>query len=359
MSARMHVLSALAAAARLAQATCLPALPDVSRLHRHTVQPCYPVSERILDALARHIPGLFVDNELELERCFTRLCRDANVVAIYHGHGVRHPFFGRPPIPTISDDLVHKLGWGPYGTAETIGNALRSAAKLAEPIHDQMEAYAGWLVTNPTFLAERDLLRAKWDGAVAQRRGIPQYSVRLKMELRGERYDGNYDRRAMAADFMSFYGRWQLAALATWDLPLPLGANLGAPAAAGAFIGLEDKPAIQLPATVKLPVRYPLRDLIHAPPDEHLHEWQAVLQQKHPSHFNFARWQRIFHLHFWRNVVLAGAYQERFCRRTEALDLVFAHYFGDGSEESVRKQRQWIDRRLQPMVRSTDLAQKR
>lgn len=347
MSARMSVLNALAAAQK-SQAIGQPALIEVSHLHSHTVEPCYPIPERILDALERRIQGWFVDNELELELCFTRLCRDVNVVAIYHGQCVRHPFFGRPPMPKIADDLIRKLGWEPYGTAETIGKTLRSADKLAELIHDQMEAYAGWLMTNPTFLAERDQLRAKWDGAVAQRRGIPQYSERLNLELRGARYDGNYDGSAMAADFMPFYARWQLAALATWDLPQPLGANLGAPAAAGAFIGLEDKPAIQLPATVKLPVRYPLRDLIQAPPDEHLAEWQAVLDQKHPSHFNFGRWQRIFQLHFWRNVVLAGAYQGRFYRRAEALDWVFADYFDDESDESVRKLRQWIDRRLKP-----------
>jgi hypothetical protein len=215
-----------------------------------------------------------------------------------------------------------------------------------DPLKEQLEGYMGWLVINPVFQAERNELRHKWDDAVARRRGLPLYSVDQNLELLVAPEDVDYDRNAMAADFISFYRRWNLTTLTTWDLPQPVGFNLGGPAAAERFMGIENSAAIQLPPTVRLPARSPVRDIVHTAPEDHLTEWKDVLAQKHQSHFSFTRWRRVLHLHFFRNVILASGYPDRLHRRAEALDWAFADYFQDDSEESVRKQRQWLEHRL-------------
>jgi len=154
----------------------------------------------------------------------------------------------------------------------------------------------------------------------------------------------------IAVEFGAFCERWQLTGMVTWDLPQPRGANLGGPAAMGSLMGLADRPTIELPTTLKLPVRYPLRDMIHSQPDGNLAEWQAVMEQRHPSHFNYARWRRVFQLHFYRNICLASRYADRFPRRVAAIDWAFADYLGDASDESVRKLRRWIDGRVDSVV---------
>jgi hypothetical protein len=228
-----------------------------------------------------------------------------------------------------------------------------------DPLFEQLEAYAGWLVINPVFQTELTRLRSTWAEAVARRRGIPLYSVSRNLEF-GEALPGpDCDRDLMAADFIAFYQRWHLITLPTWDLPQPVGFNLGAPAAAERFLGITDGAALQLPPTVRLPARCPVRDLVQTAPEEHLAEWKMVLAQQHPSHFSFARWRRIFHLHFFRNVVLTRSYPDRLHRRAEALDWVFADYFDDEGDESVRKQRQWLERRVQEYASSSSAASKR
>ena len=50
---------------------------------------------------------------------------------------------------------------------------MREAGKRLEPVCEQLGAYLGWLLTNPSFLVERDALQAKWQAAVEQIGAIP------------------------------------------------------------------------------------------------------------------------------------------------------------------------------------------
>jgi hypothetical protein len=320
----------------------LAILDSVSR-----TEALYVIPEQLLEALEHRIRGWFHDDEMELERAFTCHCRDRHAIALFQRQWVRHLFFQLPGMPTLSDDLFQQLGWEAYGTRETLEQQIHQAAELVQPVFEQLEAFMGWLLTNPIFLTERDALRAQWQDAVVHLGGIPPAPVQSNLEQRGFLPDRQgCSMEALAAALTAFYERWQFTALSTWDLPQPKGVNLGGPASVGQFIGVADRPVIQLPPTVKLPTRYPLRDLIHGRPDVQLADWQAVLEQRHPNHFNFVRWGRIVQLHFWRNVVLEGSYRDRFRGRAGALDWVFADYFGDDSDESVRKLRLWINRRI-------------
>jgi hypothetical protein len=136
-------------------------------------------------------------------------------------------------------------------------------------------------------------------------------------------------------------------------LPEPKGGNFGDPAVFSELSGVEDSPAVQCPHTLRLPARFPFHDLLRGEAHEHLAEWHAIEGQRKPGEPNYVRMRRVLYLHVWRNVILGGAYRDRFRRRAECLDEVFAEYLGAGDVESVRKLRQWIDRRLRPRSASS------
>jgi hypothetical protein len=238
------------------------------------------------------------------------------------------------------------LGQQEGDTGGVIAAAVAEAASLTRPVVERLEAYLGWLVTLPEFLAERDALRTKWERATEHMDGIPQFRVDVYMLHTQIPADAGYTKDEIIADFTAFYERWQLSGLVTWDLPQPIGANIGCTADVGPSIGVDESPVVQLPSTLRLPARYPLREILSPALEPHLSDWQAVLDQRHPSKFNYGRWSRILHLHFLRNIALTSAYGERLRRCTNGIDWAFADYFGDESDESVRKARLWINRRL-------------
>ena len=326
---------------------------DAHRLRPLTAEPLYAIPEGLLDLLAGRIPGWLAPVELERERRLSRLCRAFGAVAVFYGRPVSHLLFGRPAPPVIDDDSFREMGWDRFlsGSA-AVRQSLARAGELSEPVFERLEAYLGWLMTCPTFLAERDALRARWRDAVDALGFIPPLASGRDLSVLAPRATAAADAPdapdGLAAELAAFYDRWQLMALTTWDLPQPRGANIGGPAVAGALAGVADSPAVQLPPTLRLPARYPLRNVLSGRPAAHLAEWEAVLEQRHPSRFNHVRWRRVLHLHFLRNVVLAGGYRDRFRRRAGPLDEVFAAYFGESDAEGTRKLRLWVDRHLRP-----------
>ncbi len=321
---------------------------ELAPLRPHTVEPLYAIPAELLDFLSRRIKDWFSPEQLALEDKLTRLCTAYFATAIFHGQFVSHLFFSRREKFKLNEDVLGALGWDQFMTLADVQQTLNKAEKLEEPVWHRRQAYLGWLITSPTFLAERGALRTRWQDAVIKLGGIPSFPVRHTLQQRGLLPAGpGCDLDHLAQDFTAFYDRWDLLGLATWDLPQPKMGNFGCPALLGHLGGLQDSPSLQLPQTLHLPVRFPAEGLIHGPRGDHLAEWQAVEEQRHPDRLNYTRLQRILHLHFLRNVVLASGYEDRFRRRVSLLDQVFAEYFDDESEETVRKLRQWIDHRLQ------------
>ncbi len=155
------------------------------------------------------------------------------------------------------------------------------------------------------------------------------------------------------ADFTAFYGRWHLLGLVTWDLPLPVGISLRG---SGQTISDGSSQAVHLPPTLTLPARCPPERLLQRRAEPHLAEWQAIQKQRGRTQLSYGRLSHVMHLHFLRNVALASRYGDRFRRRLGALDWAFADYFEGGdtdaferdhSDETVRRLRLWIDRRLE------------
>jgi hypothetical protein len=64
-----------------------------------------------------------------------------------------------------------------------------------------------------------------------------------------------------------------------------------------------------------------------------------VLRQSHSGDLSFRRFGHILDLVFFRDTVLQSRYGERFEGNVENIDRAFAAYFGNTSDESVKKLR--------------------
>ena len=312
-----------------------------------SVEPIYAIPQRILDHLKSRLPEFLTVSELANERRFTEYCRSVYALGIYCGIFVHHSVLTNETAHIVEEDIFHELGWGQYATSAALNQSIKVAAERSFPVEQQLEGYRGWLLTDPLFLEERDVLKSKWNATISRIGIFPTLApIRQIESLSSQDSMNSVDATVLVAEFTAFYRRWQLSQLATWDLPQPIGANLGCPASIGKSIGVEDSPTIQLPPTIRLPARFPTSELIQGHPKDHLAGWKSVLDCRHPQNYGIERFGRIFQLHFYRNIVLASRYGDRFKRQQGALDTVFRHFFGDKSDDSVRPLRQWIDRRL-------------
>lgn len=187
----------------------------------------------------RDFDRFFADRFPKAERAFTAYCEQRWIVAVEGKRFVQfQPLTFRPIV--VSRDKATRLGWSAGQLA---------GAKVVQELHrernDRLLGVAGWLMTNPRFLEEREVLRR----TVAPVCGTstPQLA---DLDLRE-----SPTKAAVAAreGVRAFLRRWCLTALATWDLPLPQGPLVPNPLAADA----ASNP--QTGVHVFIPVHYPLQ----------------------------------------------------------------------------------------------------
>ncbi len=221
------------------------------------------------------------------------------------------------------------LGWDQYWTLATANRLLNYGADRTEPLRRQLQAILGWLITNPTFVSQVAEFEAREENLLAAGKSLE-------------------DDKELLAAFIEFCAEWQLDGMATWDLPIPCGVNLS-----GLTIplGNRDEPInLTFPATVRLPARFPLGDLMKELRRDTLSNrlagWREVLDPNGGDGKGLRRYRQILPLHFYRNVVLQSRYRDRILGHVELLDVAFADFFGDIGEDSVKKLRLGIERRF-------------
>ena len=327
-----------------ARAEKTPQFPDGD------AEPYFVLPQRLLEAIHRRVPGLISEDDLRQETEWSQEGRRQNILGWWQNRAVRHFLLSRAGPAHIPEHFVAQLGWQTLLQGKSLSGILAESTALSQPVVEQLQAYLGWLICNPVFLDERDLVRTQVSEALATIGGlshVKEYLIRLQVgDVGPQIMPPSVETLAAISQYTSFLKRWQLVGFVGWDLPLPIGANLGGPAVTGKLIGVDESPALQLPPTIRLPDRYPVLKILRAPLTDPLDEWKLVLEECHPSGFNFARWGRLLELRFYRDIVLGRRYRERLKRTHERLDWAFADYFGDASNESVRKLRLWLQSRL-------------
>lgn len=304
---------------------------DYKGLSLSQLNPLYAMPDELLREIGSQLPGLLLPHEITFESALTAFGMRHRCLGIVDGTFIRNSILMPPPMPRISPEMFEKLGWAAVMTLDQANSSLGVASGRLDPLREQAQGYLGWLLTNRQFLAEvKDLCIHR------DHRGA-------KCSFQRQSTENVEDKR-----FRSFLDRWQLSGLSSWDLPIPQGPNFTGIHLPGHNEPGNDSIHLDLPITAPLQARYPLRQMIEearqqaTPP--HLSQWLKVLQRssngRGPTHY-----QRMLHLHFYRDIGFSSRYGNRLARRVEKLDKVFAEFIGLGVDE-IKKLRLAIARRL-------------
>lgn len=321
--------------------------------HANRASPVYAIPGELLTHLLEVMPDWMTGEEEAAERHFAESCRTNCCIGVVDDRGIQHPCLDVPESPQISAEVFEELNWGPYIiTHAKADDQIRQALEWAERVRAQMTAYTGWLITNSQFIAERDQLRQKW-GPVTDALGhIPEYPVRVNSapaKKRTPRGSVNVTHE-FVGDLRAFYDRWILLGFPTWDLPKPRGGNVGGPPEFSKLAGVAAEPMVQVSPAIRLSQRYPihaiLKSVAGAKAPDHLAEWIDVQKQQQTENLRYHRFSQIFRLRFYRDVVLASRYSQRFQGNTGPLDEVFGRFLGGLGEDAVKKLRIHVNARL-------------
>lgn len=212
-----------------------------------------------------------------------------------------------------------------------IDSYFKAEAKQQQYAQLRAGAYAGWLIANPLFRAERDALRKKC-GALVEGGRFP----RLAQEP------------AAPEPFLSFYRRWALEAFITWDLPQPLGPALHGLTMHDNFTLSKAGVNIFLPWYFLRDRRFSLAEVA-----DHLRTWENPTHLKDwfssttsDAGLGYTRWYNLLVLYRYHQLALVSRYAERLKGNVERIDRAFAEFLSLSSVDSVKKLRLELQHRL-------------
>ncbi|MDB5311567.1 MAG: hypothetical protein JWO38_5769 [Gemmataceae bacterium] len=302
-----------------------------------TEDPVYAIPYEVIGGLA--LAHVFGERGLEAEREFSQVCRDQRIVGVWGPHTVAYHLLTRTPFRPDQLPLDHPVfrnsGWGP----RELG-LLQTATGRADAAADRLPGVVGWLLTEPSFLTERDGLRAEYLALPAEYRPSFPLGRVVVLDNPGEnRTELPPTAAAFAGSLRRFLDRWGLTRLVTWDLPDPQGPLLPDPLPAGA----PARPAHGVHLYV--PIHYPLQgddDLLRRVRE--FQRQQAIELGLAPGfgaiahHAQYAQMFRLIHLD--------RAVRSRFAGRiprglVSAIEAAAAASLGI-SGESVRRLRNWV-----------------
>jgi len=213
-------------------------------------EPLYSLPEKMISRLGQPgqgRPPVLDGPAVEAERHLLTLCRRHHAVGYFGRNPIDYPHL-TPPLPPPARGDVLDLEWS---GAQWLG--VERGLRKTNQANLRLGGYAGWLATEPPFLAAVTDLATRWRALPAAIR--PDFPLRRPTPL-PRAHEGLSPAPepvyAFAADFHSFCDRWGLMAMATWDLPLPQGPLLPSPLPPGS-------PALPANAVyLAVPAHYPL-----------------------------------------------------------------------------------------------------
>lgn len=197
---------------------------------------------------------------------------------------------------------------------------------------EALQAFFGWLMTNPTFVQERDELFARWADAV-KLYGIPRSSLsvfRLWPSVCRAAYRDRERWQRFHLEFDAFYARWRLQQLLTKELPCPLPVQIPLVAVPSTLLPSGSRAvSVYLPDITPLPTGHRLEAWLaeHLSPqaDGHLAEWGRISRWNRPHDREIEHFARVFILHhFW--TVVARRYPTTMAKQESRIKVAFARF---------------------------------
>lgn len=340
--ADVHFVGVLSADSRLNHTT----VPTTHQSHKLVKDHFfYTVPQQLLESVCFPQVGesFDVDDDLlQLELDLSQISAD---------HGLRVGFWDNIPIlcnlmhvtPIRREDLA-EFGW----TKKQVDEILKKANDHLLSFSQISCGYAGWLMTNPVFLLELEVLSTcygdqmrRWGTALV---GLPIPSSQPAGCFNPTDQEGwnEYD-----SAVLEFCARWRLLGLAGPRIPVPM-----RPMMSGRFpLSIVEQlmragGVFNWPDTFPVFARDELRDLLtqalnsSSGSRDHLAGWRKIVDLKNKAKNQIPALERQFRFqHFWR--LLRERHPNAFKRRLNRIELAFAQYLGV-DDSTVRLDRQKI-----------------
>jgi hypothetical protein len=318
----------------------------------------YALTEPIIDAIKDGAPRFFSPEQELFER---DLARTASFGFFYrHPLGrVVEPLPEEPGQPSLDERERHsaqqinrmlgeemaRAGATPYEIEEFFeGSAERDGR-----VYNRQDAYAGWLVTNPEFHREARTLREQWEGTVRAIRRFPILPTWIIPDVTAD-----MDLPAgFREDFETFYCRWNLETMGSWEWPEPMAPD---------FVGGQRNGIKRLSAagmTLFIPWymlrgdRIDLQDVarlarIGAVP-EHLSGWVNKRSPEGGDDLGELRYKNLLWLYRFHELVLIRRYSTDCKGNIERLDRALAKVL-KRDQDSVKKLRLQLRRAIEAVA---------
>lgn len=323
----------------------------------------YCIPQNLLEALAK-LSGFLTDGERRLENEWAKFCLAHGALGFFGAMPISQSALFPEPAATISREQFREMQWDRSFSYEQMVHSFSLGLERIQLVTDRAHAYLGWLICNSQLLKDRDQLRQHWGQVIGQCGTFPRYPVRPQKGGKGK----SPKRKARdvtedyARDFNQFFERWQLQGLTTWDIPLLPFVNLAGLPGPKSITPPSPPITLQVPHVVALPASVNLREIVEESRSsalpKHLAGWGRVCEQKHHADLGFKRFKNMFLLDFYRDVILASRYGDRFRGNVEALDRAFGEFLDEKSEDSIKKLRLEIARLRRQSAQPLDLRQR-
>ena len=239
-----------------------------------------------------------------------------------------------------------------------IDQAIESDAETELKIQERREGFAGWLLANPEFHAQRTRLFQRWSEKLRKQPQCLSFPESFLGEkaTRVPRAD-----REMLGELWSFFRAWNLGGMMTWELPIPMrpgwgkpdfysvphliGAELPSPHLIGS--GLQIFLPWYLLKYGDLTIKSLVQRKLAASTPPNLKGWVQSNEK-----WDKRRFALMLRIYVWYKLALQQRYADRLQGLTIKLDYAFSDYLAVGGDpgltkyESVKKIRQKMNRLL-------------
>jgi len=310
----------------------------------------FTLPQTLLTLLVAELGEDSFDPEIQrLERALSQISGDhTQLVGFWRDAPVSYYILRRMPVMEIDDAMIEGLGWG-MSAAEANAQH-RVADHRSLKYFKVVQGYAGWLMTNPTFIQEHDELFRRFPSKIREM-GLPSIATPV---ANGVARHFRLRRRARSNQFFeqlqAFCLRWRLSGLAAPNLPMPLHPQTPAPAPLMATgPGNSVGALFYLPDTFPVPGREELRNIMEeslrgAESPQHLAGWTKIIRSKNPSKTQISRFGRVFELqHYCR--ILQERCPNAIRRRQGGLERALAAFM-NVSPDTIHRDLLFTRRRL-------------
>jgi hypothetical protein len=229
-------------------------------------------------------------------------------------------------------------------------------------VRHRQVAYAAWLVTDPLFRRERDILKKGWAATVNERHGFPDYP----RSMVGESAFGSDESREQLEEYIRFLQRWGLDKFETWDLPVPMGMKvdhilykIGSENTITDVrngVGLNEAGlGVFLPWSMLRDDGISVRQLAEhswrVDPPEHVRSWLRY-RVNQDSNWNYGRYEKMMQIYRYLVLALQPRYGKKKTWRLTSFDRAITAFFQNtagevGDDENVRRIRQRLFKGLE------------